>query len=516
MRRRPTGCTTRPIAIPTHAARAGKARVLLVIVIVATVVVVVCAIGLYQLASHIPTPTRNFTAEMNTEIDALPSEDIAWPGYIGLVRDFGEIPAAITGLGGPNEFDAREALEEARPWLAEQTEALARLRSLAARPHLGMRLSDGEDPDLLAAEAAASGEDPAAARANATPPAENPAFMAVLLPQLGKLRGFARVLRADLRAAVQDGDGARASEDLVAMAGLAEHANEPSVLIGSLVSIAITSLAVDEAGHALARRPDLFTDDHLAQIAAAYRPLLETPPLRSGFGGERLFFQDVLQRVFTGGGRGKIAPRALAWFHAYSSGRGNLGERPEDAPIAAAIPYLPLAVFGPTGRDTKSEVDAFYDAAETLVGLPVAQREDTDAARVIERLDTSGTRNIVLVSMLPSVTRAIAASDTCRGNLHGLLAAIELERYRLREGSYPASLGDVGMSPAPIDVISGEPLRYRRDADGSIVLYSVGIDRDDDGGRPPEDVTTATPLTRTTSDTADGDWVLYPPVASDD
>ena len=35
---------------------------------------------------------------------------------------------------------------------------------------------------------------------------------------------------------------------------------------------------------------------------------------------------------------------------------------------------------------------------------------------------------------------------------------------------------------APIDPMDGKPLRYRRNADGTFLLYSVGADGKDDGG----------------------------------
>ena len=34
----------------------------------------------------------------------------------------------------------------------------------------------------------------------------------------------------------------------------------------------------------------------------------------------------------------------------------------------------------------------------------------------------------------------------------------------------------------PVEIVNGEPYRYRRTDDGSFVLYSVGLDLRDDGG----------------------------------
>jgi hypothetical protein len=66
-----------------------------------------------------------------------------------------------------------------------------------------------------------------------------------------------------------------------------------------------------------------------------------------------------------------------------------------------------------------------------------------------------------------------------------LVAAIALERYRLRRGTYPESLDSLVpelLSSPPLDFIDGNPLRYRRTEDGHFLLYSIGVDCTDDGG----------------------------------
>jgi hypothetical protein len=60
-----------------------------------------------------------------------------------------------------------------------------------------------------------------------------------------------------------------------------------------------------------------------------------------------------------------------------------------------------------------------------------------------------------------------------------------LERYRLAQGRYPENLDALvpeSIPALPHDVMTGEPLRYRPAPDG-YVLYSVGRNLVDDGGR---------------------------------
>ena len=89
------------------------------------------------------------------------------------------------------------------------------------------------------------------------------------------------------------------------------------------------------------------------------------------------------------------------------------------------------------------------------------------------------------------------------------IVACALENYRLANGQFPAALdelGSQGMPSPPLDVISGEPMKYRRTTDGRFVLYSVGWNEKDDGGKTALDPRTKAP------DSEQGDWVwpAYP------
>ena len=63
--------------------------------------------------------------------------------------------------------------------------------------------------------------------------------------------------------------------------------------------------------------------------------------------------------------------------------------------------------------------------------------------------------------------------------------AIAAERYRMKHGKWPGKLGDVVpefLAGVPNDPFDGTPLKLAKTADG-IVVYSVGYDGVDDGGK---------------------------------
>ena len=67
------------------------------------------------------------------------------------------------------------------------------------------------------------------------------------------------------------------------------------------------------------------------------------------------------------------------------------------------------------------------------------------------------------------------------------VTAIALKRYQLKHGNYPPDLNSLVpefVPTVPLDPVDGQPLHYRRNADETFLLYSVGENGVDDGGNP--------------------------------
>jgi hypothetical protein len=65
------------------------------------------------------------------------------------------------------------------------------------------------------------------------------------------------------------------------------------------------------------------------------------------------------------------------------------------------------------------------------------------------------------------------------------ISAIALKRYSLKHGKLPDKLDALVpefVSAVPVDYMDGKPLRYRLNADGGFLLYSVGENLTDDAG----------------------------------
>ena len=119
------------------------------------------------------------------------------------------------------------------------------------------------------------------------------------------------------------------------------------------------------------------------------------------------------------------------------------------------------------------------------------------------------TPSIHLVGLvLPATEKLLVSAVRAEAFVTLARTACAMERHRLAHGGYPGDLAELVpayLAAVPIDVIDGQPLHYRRGADGGFKLWSIGNDGHDDDG---------TPVKSKEADES-GDWVwLQSPVSS--
>jgi len=94
--------------------------------------------------------------------------------------------------------------------------------------------------------------------------------------------------------------------------------------------------------------------------------------------------------------------------------------------------------------------------------------------------------NMFAIMQLPAITENEFKFAFAQTSADLAMIACALERYRLANGTYPDSLDQLCpqfLEAIPHDIITGQPLKYRRRDDGRFVLYSVGWNEVDDGGK---------------------------------
>ncbi len=100
-----------------------------------------------------------------------------------------------------------------------------------------------------------------------------------------------------------------------------------------------------------------------------------------------------------------------------------------------------------------------------------------------------------------------------------MITALALERYDSKYGRYPETLQSLApefLKSVPVDFINGQPLHYRLADGGKFLLYSVGLDCVDNGGKvqtPPTEEERYTRLTKPNTAVPESD-IVWPLSAS--
>jgi hypothetical protein len=91
---------------------------------------------------------------------------------------------------------------------------------------------------------------------------------------------------------------------------------------------------------------------------------------------------------------------------------------------------------------------------------------------------------VMVSQLMPVMGRAGAFRDESLSQIRLVQAALALKSYRHEHAAYPATLAAL---PSEIrqDPFSGKDLVYRR-TDSGYLLYSIGQNLKDDGGKVPE------------------------------
>jgi hypothetical protein len=509
---------TRPDeAAEWHAARRRRRKIGCLAVLLTPVVLV--AVLLVWFGFRIfatPKITRNYTAEFNERFEAVPESDRAWPIYKqAIIFEMDHPKPSLLEDEWP-VYPGWSNWGEAKDWLVEIRPELDLVREGASKPVLGKPLSDAPDQELAKARARQSGLAYLPEEAS-----ENPMVVGVLLEELGKLRGFAKSLRVDAFRAATEGDGDLATRNIEAMLAVSAHAAESTTLIGMLVQIAIETMAHQTAVQLLEKYPDALSDGNLAALQRAFMEIgRDGQPDDGGltrlpvdFSMERVFFEDLVQRIYSddGSGSGHITLEGLTgetselyWGMSYGA---------SDPPGTAAV-----LLFAASRRDILARHKAFMDEFEAISRQRPWDRTKSAAELDAEmnQFDSSmlnRTRYMLLWQLLPALSNASKWFDKADAYRDATIVAIALHRYRRAHGAFPETLESLVPEFVPglaLDPVDGKPLRYVL-SDSGPILYSLGGDGDDDGGidgsLTAESVRNIQPGA---SSPEDGDWVLYP------
>jgi hypothetical protein len=301
------------------------------------------------------------------------------------------------------------------------------------------------------------------------------------LPHLAPLKKTALMLSAAVMLDLHEGRFREAVENLrTAQKLAARYVSEP-LIVSQMVRLTIVRIAVGANWEAL-QAPG-WTDEQLAELQAAWASLDLLSPTEPALAMDRAVMAQMIHDCRDS-------------YQGYSTLRGMFQPGRSAPGLQSVVRDTPLGYTGWKllwSYDAElGELEISQSSLETARLLranhcfvPALKRSDAEAARIRRRhpdmeawLGGGFPETDWRRSLLPKV----AAAEMQR---QLLITALALKRSQIRHGRVPAGLDALVpefLAAAPLDPMDGKPLRYRTNADGTFLLYSVGEDGVDNGG----------------------------------
>ena len=149
-----------------------------------------------------------------------------------------------------------------------------------------------------------------------------------------------------------------------------------------------------------------------------------------------------------------------------------------------AVVAIALYKFaGLADMDAAIYLDLMNDYIKTT-HLPPYQRQEA-ASAVDTKFGKTSRIHILLHVIMPAFSRVTTIDIRTIAQLRTARAGLAIQRYRLAAGKLPDNLADLMptyLDAVPKDPFDGKDLRYKK-LEAGFVVYSIGEDGNDDGGK---------------------------------
>jgi hypothetical protein len=297
--------------------------------------------------------------------------------------------------------------------------------------------------------------------------------LVIEMEPLASMLAAAQLLCANAWLAARQGDQKDAANDLLTCSRLSSFGLHDILLIGWLVGVAVDNLSVNTAQLAIAELPPgSFIMDEWKALGESWLKHADEAraQLCKVLDAERVIYGGY---VFEGAMQGRVSlgdlvvetlfvddpsPRATEWRKTMSAYQT----------IWKALVLSDYVAYLQMMRAVRSEVKNG------------SQRQDVAKSK---KFSASVPKWALLTRLSAPVFDGIPERlAEYEVNLQLGRLGLALEDFRSREGKYPASLQDLGLPDERItDPFTGRPFIYRTEND-DVLVYSVGFDREDNGG----------------------------------
>lgn len=526
--------------LPTRAL-ALAARTAGILFLASLVIYAILAVEFYNREAEISV---NYWQELGEPVLAIPHEQRAWPLYRQVYTTLAPTYAwpKIIRRGERPRPDT-PAWSELHNTLKARADTLNTLRAAADRPYFGYVLSPLHAQSLHPQHPNADPIPPPPTDAELRASFEaNPMFIDALLPPLAVIRDGANALRLDAFVAAESGDAQRAYEDLTAIGGMAQQLSRERLTVAQLVFISLLTLQSNTTATILHEYPNLLSDTQLRNLAHDLAGVQGGGDLQISIAGEKAILYDVIQRAYTtdGQGGGRPAPSYADTIATLYTDSMDDDDRRRSAFLRSLMPAASLIVAD--RAELSAETDRIFNQFTRRAKTPLWQLSAETTGCQLDKLRQDFTdliRFAPIAYLVPDLERAFHVKEFATQQRDATLVRIALQLHHRRQGHWPQHLQSLipQLLPCvPRDRFDGGPIKYTL-RDGQPLLYSVGADRDDDGGQPPDPQTIPPdkrawngrgikspndwarewiPLEVLKAGDAedrvpDGDWILWPP-----
>lgn len=311
-----------------------------------------------------------------------------------------------------------------------------------------------------------------------------------ILPYLAGMKRLGQLLQLRALAELQNGLGQKSIEDVTLLLRVSDGDSAAPFLISHLVRVAMINIALQPVYEGLTQHK--WDDAQLAELEPELLKLDLLADYKHAMRGELAFAIESFE-----------TQRITREFTTVVESNGT------NKLETISFRFMPAAYFYQNqlayARLHEKYVRPLFDLTNRIVAPSVLRQAEIKVKSEFNRFAPYTAQALMVY---PAIAKGVMKFAATQNAVDLARTACALERFYLRHGSYPETLDALspGFLPnVPHDVINGQPLKYRRNVDGSFVLYSVGWNEMDDGG--------VVALTNGGSaDVRNGDWVWRYPV----
>jgi hypothetical protein len=286
---------------------------------------------------------------------------------------------------------------------------------------------------------------------------------AILLPHLAPVKGLSSVCELRAVAELQTHRSQEAFADLRLAFRLSDSLRDEPILIDHLVRIATLNIAIQGIREGIACHA--WTESQLLDFENQLVKLDLLAEYEHAMRGERALNLSSLDYIRRHGASGMV-------------------DRNASLPFASSFNWLPSGWYyqnmSLSGEMYRDYILPAIDESNRVVS-PGLDGKMTTAIQQLRR----GPYNFYAVLLVPALAGSAMRPARAQTWVDQARIACALEQYRLEHHELPDSLDALRpqfIPKLPHDLFDGLLLRYRKNTDGTYIIYSIGWNAQDDGG----------------------------------